>query len=414
MRATSLLKLLLAIKQVLVTGFEIEFGDLVLLVRPSWRKPRCSRCHIRRPGYDTLAPRDWRHLDFGGITVLLRYAPRRVDCPRCGIVVEQVPWSVHPSSRFTTRFEETAAFLAQRCDKTSVTEILGIAWATVGRIIERVVERLRPEDPLDGLTRIGVDEISYRKGHRYLTLVVNHDTGRIVWARRGKNADTLIAFFNELGEARCREIEFVTIDMSKAYIKAVEECLPNAQIVFDRFHVEKLVGEAMDKTRRQEWQRLRQEDPEAADKTKGLMWPMRKHPWNLTDKQHARMSTLKQDNARLYRAYLLKAQLGDILDRKQPNVVRKMLEKWVSWATHSHLPEFVRVGKTIREHFDGIMAYVKHRLTNGVTEGMNTKVRLLNRRAYGFHSASAAIALMMLCCTGITILPPRVHIGAPT
>ena len=414
MRATSLLKMLLAIKHVLVISFLVEFGDLVLFVRPSWRKPRCSRCGKRRPGYDTLPQRDWRHLDACGGTVLLRYAPRRVNCPKCGVVVEQVPWSVHPSSHFTTPFEEAVAFLAQRCDKTSVKEIFGIAWVTVGRIIERVVERLRPEDPLDGLTRIGVDEISYRKGHRYLTLVVNHDTGRIVWARKGKNADTLMAFFNELGEARCREIEFVTIDMSQAYIKAIEEGLPNAQIVFDRFHVEKLVGEAMEKTRRQEWQRLRQEDPEAAERTKGLMWPMRKLPWNLTPRQHLRLSTLKQDNSRLYRAYLLKAKLGDIMDRKQPNVVKEMLESWISWATHSHLPEFVRVGKTIREHFDGIMAYIKHRLTNGVTEGMNTKVRLLNRRAYGFHSASAAIALMMLCCTGITILPPRTYIGVPT
>ena len=202
--------------------------------------------------------------------------------------------------------------------------------------------------------------------------------------------------------------------MGQAYIKACKARLANAEIVFDRFHVEKLASDAMDRTRRQEWQRLRREDPESADSIKGLMWPMRKLPWHLTPRQHDRLSTLKQDNSRLYRAYLLKAKLGDIMDRKQPNVVKKMLEAWVSWATHSHLPEFVRVGKTIREHFDGIMAYIRHRLTNGVTEGMNTKVRLINRRAYGFHSATAAIALMMLTCTGITIAPPRVHIGAPT
>ncbi len=414
MRATSLLKALLAIKQVLVTGFEIECGSLILLVRPSWRKPRCSRCGLRRPGYDTLKTRDWRHLDFGGIQVHLRYAPRRVQCPRCGIVVERVPWSLHPSSWFTTRFEEAVAFFVQRCDKTAVSEIFGVTWKTVGRIVERVVERLRPEDPLDGLKRIGVDEISYRKGHRYLTVVVNHDTGRVVWAKKGKNTDTLIAFFKELGEQRCSAIEYVTIDMSKAYIKAVTDTLPKAQIVFDRFHVEKLVSEAMDKTRREEWQRLRSEDPAAAERAKGLMWPMRKLPWNLTDKQHARMSTLQQDNAKLYRAYLLKSKLGDILDRRQPKVIESMLEGWVSWATHSRLPEFVRVGKTIRKYLAGIVAYAKHRLTNAVTEGMNNKVRLLTRRAYGFHSANATIAMMMLCCTGITISPPRFQLGAPT
>ena len=143
MRVSTLLKLLLAIKHVLVRGFEIEVGALVLIVSPSWRMPRCSGCGIRRPGYDTLKPRDWRHLNFGEISVYLRYAPRRVQCPRCGVVVEKVPWSEHAASRFTTPFEEAVAFLTQRTDKTSVKDMFGIAWATVGAIVERVVHRIR-------------------------------------------------------------------------------------------------------------------------------------------------------------------------------------------------------------------------------------------------------------------------------
>ncbi len=244
--------------------------------------------------------------------------------------------------------------------------------------------------------------------------MLNHDTGRIVWAKKGKDAKTLTAFFKDLGEERCRAIEFVTIDMSKAYIKAVREGLPHAQIVFDRFHVEKLAGDAMDKTRTKEWQRLRRENPEGAEKIKGLMWSMRKLPWNRSSTDFERMSTLQEDNRTLYRAYLIRAALGDLLDWKQPHVVEKLLKKWISWATHSRLPEFVRVGKTLREHFDGILAYVKHRLTNGVTEGMNTKVRMINHRAYGFHSASATIGMIMLCCTGIALAPPRFRLGEPT
>ena len=414
MRATTLLKLLLAVKHVLVKGFEIEFGALVLHVRPSWRKPRCSRCGRQRPGYDTLRPRDWRHLDFAGVTVLLRYAPRRVHCQDCGVVVEQVPWSQGPSSRFTSAFELAVAYLVQRCDKTSVTAIFGIAWATVGAIVERVVDRLRPEGSLVGLKRIGVDEISFRKGHRYLTLVTNHDTGRIVWAKEGKGAQTLISFFKELGETGCCEIEIVTIDMSAAYIKAAKECAPGAQIVFDRFHVQQLVSAALDKTRRQEWQRLRREVPEAAESIKGLRWATLKQPWNLTDKQRGRLSTLQKDNARLYRAYLLKDSFGGILDRRQPKVVKRFLSGWLSWASRSRLPEFVRVGRTIRKHLGNIVAYVRHRLTNGLAEGMNNKVRLLTRRAYGFHSAAAVIGMITLCCTGIQLSPPRHQLEAPT
>lgn len=413
MRVTTLLKLLLAIKHVVVRDFEIEFGALVLVVSPSWHKPRCSGCGAIRPGYDTQKPRDWRHLNFGEISVYLRYAPRRVDCPRCGVVAEKVPWSEHPAARFTTPFEQAVSFLTQRCDKTSVTKMFGIAWATVGAIIERVVERLRPEDPLDGLVNIGVDELSYRKGHRYLTLVTNHDTHRIVWAMEGKNAATFNAFFDELGEERCQKLKAVTMDMSQAYISAAKKRVPQAQIVFDRYHVQALVNAAVDETRREEWRRLTELFPDEAKEVKGLRWVLLKNPWNLTPTQSARLSSLSQENQRIYRAYLLKESFADILDRRQPNVVREKLVDWISWASRSRLPAFVKVAKTIRKCLDDIVAYIRHRLTNGLVEGLNNKARLLTRRAYGFHSASAAIAMIMLCCTGIKIAPPGKSLSTP-
>jgi len=301
-------------------------------------------------------------------------------------------------------------FLVQRCDKTSVSEMFQIAWRTVGRIVERVIQRHRSEDPLDGLTAIGVDEVSYRKGHKYLTTVTNHQTGRIVWAQEGKNAQTLLAFFEELGEERCSAIQFVTIDMSQAYIKAVNLKLPKAQIVFDRFHVQKLVNKALDQTRREEWQRLRTVDQVEAKKIKGLRWSILKNPWNLTPQQSDRLASLPKDNHRLYRSYLLRESFADILDRHQPNVVQRKLEEWLAWASRSRLPEFVKVGRTIRKHLDNIVAYVRWRLTNGIVEGLHNKVRVITHRAYGFHSAGAVIAMIMLCCTHIHIEAPRVSL----
>ena len=407
MRVTTLLKKVLAIKHVVVKDVEDEPGGLVLDVKPSWRKPRCSGCGTIRPGYDTLKPRFWRHLDLGVITLHLRYAPRRVSCPSCGVVVEKVPWCEHPGGRFTTPFEQAVAFLTQRCDKTSVTKMFGISWATVGAIVERFVDRMRPGDPLDGLVNIGVDELSYRKGHRYLTLVTDQKTHRIIWAKEGKNADTLKAFFDELGEERCHEIKVVTMDMSKAYISAVQEMLPNAQIVFDRYHVQALVNGAVDETRREEWRRLKDVSQEEAKKVKGTRWLLLKNPWNLTPKQSERLSSLQRDNIRLYRAYLLKESFAEALDGRQPNVVRDKLKGWLSWASRSKLPAFVKVARTIRSSLDDIVAYIRHRMTNGVVEGLNNKARLLTRRAYGFHSASATIAMIMLCCTGLDIQHPR-------
>lgn len=404
MRATTLLRKLVGIKQTLVVSFGAEDDALVLGVRPSWQVARCSRCGRKSWSIHQLRPgRRWRHLDFGGIRVLLQYDLRRITCRKCGVVVEAVPWSDEVMSRFTQDFEDHVAWMAQRMDKTSVEKLMQIAWRTVGRIIERVVRRKRPEDPLANLTTIGVDELSYRKHHRYITLVTDHDKGSIVWGKKGKDAAALLAFFDELGEERCKQIEFVTMDMSSAYISAVREKIPHAQIVFDRFHVQKLVTKALETTRRQEQARLRGTD-EAAE-LKGLRWALLKRSWNLTPGEHERLSVLPRRNNRLYRAYLLSESLAALLDRRQPNVVKRKLESWLAWASRSRLPAFVRVAKTIRKHMADILAYIRCRLTNGLIEGLNNKARVLTRRAYGFHSADAVIAMIMLCCSGLTLEP---------
>lgn len=405
MRITTLLKKILGIKKTIVDGFEIVNGLLVIQVRPSWRKRRCSRCGRIRPGFNQLETRYWRHLDFAGIGIYLSFRPRRVSCRTCGIVVEKVPWSDDPRSRFTTDFEDSVGYLAQRCDKTSVQEVFQIAWRTVGTILERVYKRHRPEDSLEGLVHIGVDEVSYRKGHRYLTLVSNHDTGRIIWAKEGKSAETFAAFFADLGPERCKAITLVSMDMSEAYIQTARSHVPQAQIVFDRFHVQRMVSDAVDQTRREEWRRLKEISQEAANEIKGLRWPLLKNPWNLTPLQDNRLSELQKENEKLYRAYLLKESFAGILDRRQPNVAREKLKDWLSWASRSRLPGFVKAARTIRKHLEDIIAYVRFRFTNAVAEGLNNKVRLLTRRAYGFHSAGAVISMIMLCCTGIALEP---------
>ena len=396
---TTLLKKLLGIQHLLVTGFAVEEGALVMEVRPSWRRPRCSGCEQRRGRYDTLAPRRWRHLDFGGGRVYLRYGLRRVSCRACGVVAEAVPWCDVTTARFTTRFEDAVGFLVPRCDTTSVQEMFDSAWVTVGQIVERVMQRQRPADPLDGLMAIGIDELSYRKGHKYVTTVTDQLSGRIVWAADGKNAETLTAFFDALGAERRAAIEVVTMDMSEAYITVVQQTVAHAQIVFDRFHVQKLVNEALDETRREEWRRLRGGDKAEAKTVKGLRWPLLNPPWNLTPTQAHRLSTLQPDNNRLYRAYLLKDTFAGILDRHQPHVVTAQLTDWLSWASRSRLPRFVKVARTIRRHLNDIVAYIRWGLTNGIVDGLNNKVRVITRRAFGFHSASALIAMIMLCCT---------------
>ena len=268
-----------------------------------------------------------------------------------------------------------------------------------------------PGDRLDGLTDIGVDELSYRKHHEYVTIVVDHMSGRVVWARPGKNADTLRSFFEELGKERCAKIRAVTIDMSNAYITAVRESVPQATLVFDRFHVQRLVHDALDAVRRAEVGEV--DDPEERAALKKSRFPLQKNPWNLNDIEKTKLVEVQRTNRRLYRGYLLKETLAAILDRRQANVARTKLIEWASWAEHSQLAPFAKAARTITRHLDGIVAYVATGLSNGRTEGTNGKVRTITRRSFGFHSAWSLIGMIFLCCSGLTLRPAHTESRLP-
>jgi transposase len=329
-----------------------------------------------------------------------------VECPRCGIHIEKVPWA-RRDSRFTIDFEDMAAYLAQITNKTEAAAILGIAWATVGNIVERVVaEKLDPER-LAHLKRIGIDEFSYRRRHRYITVVVDHDKQRVVWAGEGNSANTLDTFFAELGEDAAAKLETITIDMAGGYIKSVEKNAPNAQIVFDRFHVQKLASDAVDQVRREMVRRYREgDDSKAAKAIKRSRFVLLKNRWDLNPKEWDRLAAIQEHNAPLYRAYLLKESLAAVFEETNASAAKRELARWLKWASRSKLKPFVRVARTIRQHKERILAYIETRLTNGITEGFNGKLRMIARRAFGFHSASALIGMLFLCCSGLTINPP--------
>ena len=404
MRVTTLLRRLLRVICLVVVAFRFEDGDLVVSVRPAWRRPRCGECHGKASGYDTLVqPRRWRALPWGPVVVWLEYRMRRVECPTCGVRVERVPWA-ELGSRFTADFEEMAAYLAQLTDQTAVTKLLGLSWRAVGHIIERVVsDRLDP-DRLADLRRIGIDEFSYRRGQTYLTIVVDHDRQRVVWAAPGRGADALRAFFDALGPERTARLRTIRIDMAGGYLKAIGERAPGAQIIFDRFHAERLAGDAVDQVRRALWRDFRG-CPEGTG-IKHSRWALLRRPWNRTDRDDDKLWEVQRTNRPLYRASLLNATLADALDQRDPERARDALREWLSWAQRCRLAPFVRVARTIRKHLDGILAYVDERLTNGIVEGFNNRLRMVCRRAFGFHSERPVISMLFLCCGRIPLSPP--------
>jgi transposase len=318
------------------------------------------------------------------------------------VKTEKVPWAEH-RSRFTKDFEELVAYLAQVTDRTKVTEQVGISWRSVGEIVERVVARRLDPTRLDGLRRIGIDEFGYRRRHHYITTVVDHDRRRVVWAAPGRSAETLARFFEELGLERTRSIETATIDMAGGYIKTVQELAPEAKIVFDRFHVQRLVSDALDEVRRAEvWGA----DAAEGKAIKHSRFALLKRPWNLERKEKEKLADLQRTNARLYRAYLLKETLAEALDYKRPGQAARAVADWIAWAVRSKLKPFVKAARTIRRHFDGVVAYFEERLTNGVVEGFNNKLRMIARRAFGFHGPESLISMLHLCCGGIELDPP--------
>jgi len=403
-RFTTVARKLLGVITLLVTGGSFEEDALVLRVRPRWRRPRCGCCGQIAPGYDTCAQaRRWRSQPIGRLHVYLEYRLRRVWCPTCQVHTEQVPWAVH-QGRFTRDFEEMVAYMAQVTDRSTVCKTLGISWRAVGRIIDSVVHSRLDPARLDGLRRIGIDEFSYRKQHRYLTTVVDHDTHRVVWAAEGKSAETLEHFFAELGPQRLAQLEVATIDMAGGYIKAFQQQAPHVQLIFDRFHVQKLASEALDEVRRGMWRALKGSVQGQA--IKGSRFALLKNPWNLTRGQRQKLSEIQQTNLPLYRAYLLKEALAQALDYLQPKRAERALTEWLAWASRSRLDAFVKLARTVRKYKQGILAYIQHRLTNGVVEGINNRLRAIARRAFGFHSPKPLIAMLFLCCGGISLDPP--------
>ena len=407
MRATTVLGILSRLKdqETIVRGFVIEpNGTITLDVVPRKRVGRCSICERKVHGcYDTRT-RLWRHTDLGEHRVMLRYALRRLNCGTCGTPkTESVPWAEF-GSWHTYDFEDLTAYSAQHMDATRTAELMRVSWRTVGNIVRRVVARKLPDDRLDGLRHIGIDELSYKRHHEYVTVVVDHDRRRVAWCAPGKSGDTVREFFEALGPQRVKKLKLVSIDMSAAYIAAVKECAPDARIVFDRFHVQKLAHDALDEVRRALVRELAPDDP-ARRATKRTRFVLQKRPRNLTGEDVFKLADVARHNRPLFRAYLMKEKLAMLLDNVDASAARRALHAWCNATVRSRVAPFVRAARTIRKHIDGVVAYIETGLNNGRIEGMNGKIRVLTRRAYGFHDVWNFISMITLCCSGLNLKP---------
>lgn len=325
----------------------------------------------------------------------------RVRCRAHGVVVAAVPWARHNAGH-TYAFDDQVAWLATHCSKEAVRELMRIAWSTVGAIIERVSTDARKRtDLLEGLRRIGIDEISYRRGQKYLTVVVDHDSGRLLWAGPGRDAQTVGTFFELLGPERCAQLTLVSADAGAWIAKAVKQYCPSAQLCLDPFHVVSWATDALDQLRRDVWNSARKDGQHAAAADlKGARWALWKNAPDLSARQRGQLADIARTNRPLYRGYLLKEQLRQVFQLPHPQAMA-LLQHWLSWARRCRLKPFVRLAKTISTHSAGIEAALIHRLSNARVEAINTRIRLITRIAFGFRSPNALIGLAMLSLGGL-------------
>jgi transposase len=388
---------------------DVAFGQEAVIVTVVLRakKPVCSGCGARGLKIKEHREKRWRALDLGAPRCVIECRLTRLYCPGCGDVYEAVPWA-RAGSRYTRDFEDLSAWLAQQMSQTQVTKLMRIAWESVAKILERVVAEKLDHGRLDGLVFIGCDEVSYGADHKFLTCVADHQKGRIVWAAPGRNANTLQAFFDGLSDEQKASIKAVSIDMSAGYEKAIrsKDGVPHAQIVFDPFHVVALGSKATDQVRRAEYNKHGRSGNEAGKWIKGVRYSLLKDPSKQTATQLLRLCEVQQTNKRMFRAALLFGELRYVY-KVPKEQAEERLNAWLAWASRSRLKPFVKLARTIRKHKAGVLAAVELGLSNGRLEALNSKVRLLSHRAYGFHSADALIAMIYLCCAGIQIALPH-------
>jgi len=389
-----------------VTGVEVCNEQVVIQIdRLGSRLLRCGLC--RRRCHKTHGrqgqTRTWKDLSLRGVTMVLRYQPRRVCCPRCGVRVEDFPWA-EPWARVTTALAHAVAVLARQMSWHQTATHYRLNWKTVASVVRRAVEYGLRERRRQPLHLLGIDEVSRRKGHQYLTVVYDLERRVLVWVGQDRTEQTVAKFFTGLGRRRCSTVRVVCMDMWAPYLLAVEQHAPNAQIVFDRFHIVQHLNRAVDEVRRGEMRRLNRTERGPFKRCRFLLL---KNPWNLTSDQKQRLSTLVRLNAPIVRAYYLKEAFQLFWDYKQPARAQEHLQRCMSSARRSRLEPFKAFVRMLRNHLRGVLAWTRLRVSNGAVEGMNNKIKLVSHRSFGFRTVTHFTAAIYHCCAKLPLPAER-------
>ncbi len=404
MRVTTAFNRILRLPGANVESVSFTGEGLVVGVRARSGRLCCPCGEWTWARYDT-SRRRWRHLDMGSTRVWLEADVARVDCRACGKVRTQLVGWARPGARHSTDFEDSVAWLVQRTDMTTVASLMRCSWEAVHAMAGRVVAEHLDSARLDGLVRIGVDEISYRRGHHYLTIVADHDRARVVWVAKGKRGAALESFFDELGAERSSAIEAISMDLGTIYRDAARRRIPQATICFDPFHVIQIANRALDSVYKSTGHMHASGVGDAA--WRQTRYALRSAAENLTGGQHELLKSLRRDRYRLWRAWELKEALRGLYRHVNAADARAYLKRWITSALRSRIPAFINLAGQIRHNFEPIISAVELNLSNARLEGINSRIRLIQRRGYGYRSVESLAAMIYLCIGGVTLTLPH-------
>ena len=377
----------------------------VHLTHSSGTRFSCPKCGRDCAVYDHLAERRWRHLDSCHFRTVLHARPPRIECACDGVRQIDLPWA-ESGSRFTTMFESLAIDVLLATDIKNAAAILSITWDEAWHLMQRAVIRGRQAKAQQLPALIGVDEKSYAKRHKYVTVVYDLERATVEYLGQGRDFCSLAAYFRAFEPEALLGIEGIALDMCQAYINACNQCVPQAwrKMVFDRFHIMSQMLDAVDRVRRRENRELMRQGDNVLAKSRYL-WLY--SPENMPEQAALRFQHLKSAKLRTARAWAIKESLRELWDYSTEGWARKFHKRWHFWATHSRLPEVVKVAAMIRTHLDNVMSYFQHRITNATAEGLNSKIATIQKRAYGFRNLDNFMTAIYFHCGGLNLWPRR-------
>lgn len=403
MTISKFIRKLLCLQDLVVTAFEFRDTDLqlVLDVKPWGQSGLCPECQRRGELVaSTPAIREWRDVSVLDTQVVFRYPPREIHCPTHGRRQEWIPFAA-PSAQVTHRLDYLVVHHCKGMTQKAASKLLHLAPSTLSDLLHRVITRVREGHRIRGLHKIGIDEISFRKRHKYATIVYDLEKRCVLWVGEGKGRETIDRFFKEaLSKEQRMAITEASCDMSEAYIGAIKEHCPNATLTLDRFHLVKGLQDAVDEVRKEAW---READNEGKSFFKGLRWLLRRHADTRSKGQTRTLNKLRTFNRHIWRAWVLKDEFDALFEYVYPGSAEKALRSWVTSARRSRLDPLKKFANTVMDHFDNIVSFIETRLTNAVAEGLNRVIRMAKNRASGFRGLDPFADIIYLIAGDVDI-----------